>query len=340
MPGTESSPRPGGNLDIEKYGFKTDRDEPLRSRLQLRVPDSMKQHLDQRDNWQEFVRQAISEKLKRVLLEQVLLDMTSKLLKRELTPIEKKLLDGIPNDLTIAEIAKITGYPEKVFDATARNLIEEIGDSIEIIDKIKNRIETEERTVAERVMDMISDSLCKHFHESPSVPYEPLLPGIYTLECLGDIRKPGKQFFLDGLTREGKVELAPWVDRYYSGTIWEIIYNEAEGIYWLKCLGRIEGKRFLNGEITRRELTLVKSAEDTSAEVELDKTTKWKAFQVPNEPQTFKFSCYSSDKHPFYLDGHTSDNTVGLLEQADIDRSGTRWKVEPVSEETLQEILS
>ena len=63
MPGTKSSGRPGGNPDIKKYGFTTDRDEPLRSRLQLRVPDSMKQQLEQQDNWQEFVRQAIAEKL-------------------------------------------------------------------------------------------------------------------------------------------------------------------------------------------------------------------------------------------------------------------------------------
>lgn len=63
MPGTKSSGRPGGNPDIKQYGFKSDRDEPLRSRLQLRVPDSMKQQLEQQDNWQEFVRQAIAEKL-------------------------------------------------------------------------------------------------------------------------------------------------------------------------------------------------------------------------------------------------------------------------------------
>ena len=63
MPGTKSSGRPGGNPDIKKYGFKTDRDEPLRERLQIRVPASMKQQLLTQDNWQEFVRQAIAEKL-------------------------------------------------------------------------------------------------------------------------------------------------------------------------------------------------------------------------------------------------------------------------------------
>lgn len=331
MPGTKSSGRPGGNPDIEKYGFKTDRDEPLRSRLQLRVPDYMKQRLVKRDNWQEFVRQAISEKLKRELL-----DTTSKLIDRKLTPIEKKLLAGISNNLKIAKIAKITGYPENVFDASARKLIKEIGDNIGIINKIKNGIETEERIVAERVMDMISDSLDKHFQQSLSVPHEPPLDdGKYTLECLGDPRNKGEHFFLDGLTRDSRVELAPRVSRYYSGTIWEIIYNEAEGIYWLKCLGSVEGKRFLNGKITRRRLTLFENAEN-----KLDGGTKWKASPVPNEPDTFRFNCYSSDKHPFYLDGDTLDKTVGLLEQADIGRSGTRWKVEPVSEETLRKILS
>jgi hypothetical protein len=63
MPGTKTSGRPGGNPDIKQYGFKSNRDEPLRARLQLRVPDSMKQQLDRQDDWQEFVRQAIAEKL-------------------------------------------------------------------------------------------------------------------------------------------------------------------------------------------------------------------------------------------------------------------------------------
>ena len=63
MPGNKNSGRPGGNPNIKRHGFKSDRDEPLRSRLQLRVADSMKQQLDLQDDWQEFVRQAIAEKL-------------------------------------------------------------------------------------------------------------------------------------------------------------------------------------------------------------------------------------------------------------------------------------
>ena len=66
MPGTKASGRPGGNPDLKKYCFTTDRDEPLREKLQIRVPASMKKELEARDNWQEFVRQAIAEKLQSI----------------------------------------------------------------------------------------------------------------------------------------------------------------------------------------------------------------------------------------------------------------------------------
>ena len=55
---------PKGNPNIVKYGFKTDRAEPLRERVQIRIPTSMKKQLQEQENWQEFVRQAIAEKLK------------------------------------------------------------------------------------------------------------------------------------------------------------------------------------------------------------------------------------------------------------------------------------
>jgi len=66
MAGTKTSGRPGGNPDIKKYGFKTDRPEPLKEKLQIRITASMKQKLSETENWQEFVREAIQEKLERV----------------------------------------------------------------------------------------------------------------------------------------------------------------------------------------------------------------------------------------------------------------------------------
>ena len=58
MPGTHASGRPGGNPEINKYSFTTERNEPLRERIQIRVPTSMKRKLQQQENWQEFVRQS------------------------------------------------------------------------------------------------------------------------------------------------------------------------------------------------------------------------------------------------------------------------------------------
>ncbi len=54
---------PKGNPDIVKYGFKSDRAEPLRERVQIRVPTSMKEKLQEQENWQEFVRNAIAKAL-------------------------------------------------------------------------------------------------------------------------------------------------------------------------------------------------------------------------------------------------------------------------------------
>jgi hypothetical protein len=63
MPGTKASGRPGGNPDLKKYGFTTDRTEPLREKLQLRISEEMKKKLESRENWQEFVREAIAKAL-------------------------------------------------------------------------------------------------------------------------------------------------------------------------------------------------------------------------------------------------------------------------------------
>ncbi len=63
MPGTKSSGRPGGNPDLKKYGFTTDRPEPLRESVHVRVSASMKKQLKEKENWQEFVREAIAKAL-------------------------------------------------------------------------------------------------------------------------------------------------------------------------------------------------------------------------------------------------------------------------------------
>ncbi len=55
--------QPRGNPEIAKYHFQTERKEPCTAHISLRVPPSLKAKLKAQENWQEFVRQAIAEKL-------------------------------------------------------------------------------------------------------------------------------------------------------------------------------------------------------------------------------------------------------------------------------------
>ena len=56
--------RQQGKPNLTDCHFATTRDEPLIARLSLRITPSMLEEIKQQDNWQEFVREAISEKLK------------------------------------------------------------------------------------------------------------------------------------------------------------------------------------------------------------------------------------------------------------------------------------
>ncbi len=48
---------------IKAYTFQTERKESCTAQLNLRVPPSLLSELKSKDDWQEFVRQAIAEKL-------------------------------------------------------------------------------------------------------------------------------------------------------------------------------------------------------------------------------------------------------------------------------------
>lgn len=52
-----------GNPNIKKYGFKTDRPEPLTAKLSMRVSNSMLTKLKEKENWQEFVRETLAKAL-------------------------------------------------------------------------------------------------------------------------------------------------------------------------------------------------------------------------------------------------------------------------------------
>jgi len=67
--------------------------------------------------------------------------------------------------------------------------------------------------------------------------------GIYHFKCMGHIE--GNRW-LDGVTQENRVWLAPTTTGGYTGTNWQAIEVEP-GVYHLKCLGHIEGNRWLDG---------------------------------------------------------------------------------------------
>jgi hypothetical protein len=72
----------------------------------------------------------------------------------------------------------------------------------------------------------------------------PLQPGTYFLKCLGDVEGPR---WLDGRTGDGTVGLAPNTDPPYTGTKWEVTFDEPASTYSFKCLGDVEGPRWLDG---------------------------------------------------------------------------------------------
>ncbi|MDD4652437.1 MAG: hypothetical protein PHQ34_09420 [Methanothrix sp.] len=67
--------------------------------------------------------------------------------------------------------------------------------------------------------------------------------GIYHFKCMGHI--DGNRW-LDGVTQENRVWLAPTTTGGYTGTSWQAIEVEP-GIYHLKCMGHIDGNRWLDG---------------------------------------------------------------------------------------------
>ena len=55
-----SQGRPGGNPNLVKYQFSTDREESCTAKMTLRLPPSQYAKLKEIDNWQEKVRLAIA----------------------------------------------------------------------------------------------------------------------------------------------------------------------------------------------------------------------------------------------------------------------------------------
>ncbi|MDJ0713878.1 MAG: hypothetical protein QNJ54_06630 [Prochloraceae cyanobacterium] len=68
MAGTKSSGRPGGNPNIKKHGFKTDRKYPLTENMTIRFDRPTKDALKagKLPNWREIAREAVEKALAEV----------------------------------------------------------------------------------------------------------------------------------------------------------------------------------------------------------------------------------------------------------------------------------
>ena len=74
-----------------------------------------------------------------------------------------------------------------------------------------------------------------------------------SLRCLGNASGPR---YLNGMTGNGSIGLAPGLVKPYSGTKWKL-YNSAGGSFALFCLGSVTGPRWLDGRTaTERWLSL------------------------------------------------------------------------------------
>jgi hypothetical protein len=70
--------------------------------------------------------------------------------------------------------------------------------------------------------------------------------GVIELKCLGNNEGPR---WLDGRTADGTAGLAPNTDKPFTGTRWQVVQadNRHPHIVALKCLGDINGPRWLDG---------------------------------------------------------------------------------------------
>lgn len=107
------------------------------------------------------------------------------------------------------------------------------------------------------------------------------------------------------------------------------IVQPATSIVALKCLGNIEGARWLNGRTSDGTVGLVP---------ELNKNvpgTKWSMQRVLDGQginQGIALKCLGPIEGPRWLDGRTKDGSVGLALGTGGQFTGTRWVINPLDE--------
>lgn len=146
----------------------------------------------------------------------------------------------------------------------------------------------------------------------------PLTPGsIITLKCLGD--DPGPTF-LDGRTADGSVGLAP--DTHappYSGTAWAVHPSNVADAVLLKCLGELEGPRYLSVDTGLR----VNLQDEAHATAWINTVSGGGVvLHLPRLPEA-----NAAAPARIYLNGETGTGTVNLAPSTSPPYTGTLWQV-------------
>jgi hypothetical protein len=91
----------------------------------------------------------------------------------------------------------------------------------------------------------------------------------------------------------------------------------------LKCLGDIEGPRWLDGRTADGTVLLAPNTNEPFT------GTRWQVLQVGN-PNIVVLKCLGDIKGPRWLDGRTADGTVGVSTTTEPPFTGTKWEVVPI----------
>lgn len=139
-----------------------------------------------------------------------------------------------------------------------------------------------------------------------------------TFQCLGDNADKGVTRFLDGLTVQGLVALAPQVSREYSGTRWKVAKLD-DGTLGFMCLGERNGVRWLTGRARDAAVGLTGKVGGEFV------GTRWKLHDRDGKVQ---LECQLGADGPRWLEGLTGTSTARLAR--DNKQPGTYWKMTKV----------
>ena len=93
----------------------------------------------------------------------------------------------------------------------------------------------------------------------------------------------------------------------------------------MKCLGDIEGPRWLDGRTADGTVGLAPDRHGPYT------GTRWQVIQVgSNNPNIVVLKCLGDIEGPRRLNGRTADGTVGVAPTTEPPFTGTKWEVIPI----------